>query len=644
MKKAWDKLSVARLEEEVRRHNRLYFTEHRPEISDVEFDRLVEALRRKGPDSPVLQEISSDAGAAGKKVRHRVPMLSLDKCYGAEALEEWAAKFEGGMVASPKIDGCAVSLCYDGQGKLVRAATRGDGVEGEDITANAQHIRAIPQSMGLFGAEVRGEVFMPLTVFARYRGEFSNPRNLAAGAIKQKDGRKTGEYGLAFFAYDLRMPDDAAAPAVATEEEKYRLLAEAGFSVVEWMAVDRDGMQQAYEAFLARRGAFDFETDGVVFKAARIAEQLRLGSTAHHPRFAIAYKFQGDSGATTLLDVEWSVARTGAITPVAIVAPVELSGAMVRRASLHNVGILTRLCVTRGARVLMMRRGGVIPNLEAVVEAGAGAIEIPKSCPSCGAPTRLDGDVLWCTRPAACVQRAVGELAHFVEAAGIDGFGEKLLQQLAESGLVTDPAGFYDLAREDLLGLDRMGETLAAKLLDNVGRRRALPLADFLRGLGIRELGKHTASILAGFGTLERVLALTEEELSAIHTVGPVIAREVVAGLRAKRPLIERLLRHVRVEVGAPAAAPAGPLTGKTFLFTGALLAMERKAAEPLVEAKGGEVAASVTKDLDYLVVGGGGGGGAKLDRARKLQAQGGKVKIISEEEFLKMIGEGSGV
>jgi DNA ligase (NAD+) len=632
-KKAWKEMAVAELEAEVRKHNRLYFVEKKPVISDYQFDRLVEELRRRKPDSKALTEIPTDVERYGIKVRHEVPMLSLDKCYDEKAMSDWVSKFKGDVVASPKIDGCAVSLRYGHGGRLIRAATRGDGIEGEDITANARHIKAVPQRISIEDAEVRGEIFMPLSVFSRYKGEFANPRNLAAGAIKQKEPAKTGKYNLSFFAYDLLGTD------ASTEDDKYKRLAKQGFKVVEWRRLPRDKMQQAFDEFLKRRDRFDFETDGVVYKANEVGEQRRLGSTAHHPRYAIAYKYQGDSGTTTLDDVEWSVSRTGAITPVAVVKPVELSGAKVRRASLHNIAIMRQLGVTKGARVMMMRRGGVIPNLESVVERGRGAIEIPKRCPSCGSPTKMVDDVLYCTNPKSCLRSKIGELAHFVKVVGIDGFGDKLLAQLYDSGVVTDPAELYELTMDELLGMERMGDVLASKLLSNIEGRKRIPLSLFLQSLGIRELGKHAAKILAGFGSLDRVMALGEDELAKIPTIGSIIAHEVVDGLRVKRPLIQKLLKHVRVE-GAPAkAAKKGPLGGKSFLFTGKLLSMERSEAQELVEDKGGEAAQSVSKDLDYLVVGDGGGAGSKLPKAKALQAKGGKVKIVSEKEFLKIVG-----
>ena len=640
MAKRWEKMGVAELEAEVRRHNRLYFQQNAPEISDTEFDRLVEFLRGKAPDSPALAEIPSDVTVADVKVRHEAPMLSLDKCYEDKALSDWVSKFAGGVITSPKVDGVAVSIRYDKSGKLALAATRGDGVEGERITENVKRIKAIPRSVkgfakfGEAGVEVRGEIYMPLSVFRTYEGQFANPRNLAAGAVKQKDPAKTGEYNLSFFAYDLR------GAGLATEEEKLGALAKEGFRIIEWRAASRDELHEPFEYFLKKRDGYDFETDGVVYKASDVAEQERLGSTAHHPRYAIAYKFQGDSGVTVLRDVEWSVSRTGAITPVAIVEPVELSGAMVSRASMHNLGIVRELMadgLAIGAKVVMMRRGGVIPHLESVERAGKKRIVIPKVCPSCGSRVEEDGDFLYCTNAKSCVSSKIAELEHFVKAVGIDGFGQKLLEKLYESGEVTEPADFYELEAGDLLEFDRMGETLANKLVGNVKARRRVPLGTFLLALGIRELGRHVAKILAGFGTLDAVMALTEEELAEVKTIGPVIAREAVEGLKARRKLIGKLRRHVEV-VAEERSRGEGLLGGKSFLFTGKLVAMERSEAQRLVEEHGGEAAASVNKQLDYLVVGDGGGGGSKLAKAERLKEKGGRVEIIGEKDFMKMI------
>jgi len=363
--KKLEEMNTDELESEVREHNRLYFEINAPVISDYEFDELVEELKKRRPKSLALTELVGDGGSGGRKIKHERPMLSLDKCYDEETINSWVAKFEGDVVVSPKIDGCAVSIRYGSDGNLLFASTRGDGDEGEDITENVKRIKSIPSSASE-NVEVRGEVFMPLSVFKRYSAEFANPRNLAAGAIKQKDPAKTAEYDLSFLAYDIIGID------LSTEGEKFEMLEGLGFKNVDWRLVSRTDLQLPFDEILKKRGEYDFETDGVVYKANVLSEQVRLGATAHHPRYAMAYKFQGDSGSTTLLDVEWSVSRTGAITPVAIVEPVHLSGAKVRRASLHNLAILNSLNITLGAKVLMMRRGGVIPHVESVLSSGEG--------------------------------------------------------------------------------------------------------------------------------------------------------------------------------------------------------------------------------------------------------------------------------
>ncbi len=627
------KMAVAELEREVRRHNHLYFIEHSPVISDYDFDMLVEELKRRKPESKVLREIGNDISGKFKKVRHEVAMLSLDKAYDLKTMESWAEKFEGDIIVSPKIDGCAMSLRYGADGTLQLAATRGSGTVGEDVTPNIRFVKDIPQKIALKNVEVRGEIYMPLSVFKRYKEEFANPRNLAAGAIKQKDPTKTGEYSLSFWAYDI------LGAGAKDEVEKRRLLEKNRFPVIEWKLIKKDKIHEVFEDYLKRREKVDYEMDGVVYKANLVSEQERLGFTAHHPRFGIAFKFQGDSGVTTLKDVEWSVARTGVITPIGIVEPVELSGAMVSRVSLHNYGLMKKLGLSKGAKVMMMRRGGVIPNLEWVVEKGKGEIEAPRKCPSCGSKVELRDDFLYCTDAKNCVQTKVGELKHFVSVVEIDGLGDVLLEKLYAEGLVTDASEFYELAAANLSTLERMGDTLATKLIRNIQSRRELPLDVFLRSLGIREVGRHTSQILAReFGTLEHVLTVTQEQLSSIHTIGDVIATEVVGGLKAKSKLIDKLLKFVKVQKGEPKNEASGPFKGMSFLFTGSMLTMVRSDAEKLVEEKGGTIASGVSKTLDYIVVGDGGGAGSKLDKAKKLQSKGEKVKIVNEKEFLKLV------
>ncbi len=626
--------TVDALEKEIQKHNQLYFEKNQPEISDYAFDRLVEKLKKLKPDSSILSAIPSEGGA--KKVRHTSEMLSLDKCYSVDDLNDWSEKFEGEIVASPKIDGLATELRYNEKGELTLGATRGDGVEGEDITANVRMIADIPQKISRGSLEIRGEIHMKLSTFKKYKKKFANPRNLAAGAVKQKDPQKTKEYHLSFFGYDvLGLP-------LETEWEKRSLLQSFRVPVVESRKVNREEMKEAYEYFLSKRTREDFETDGVVFKANLVSEQNQLGVTAHHPRYAIAYKFQDDSGTTVLKDVEWNVARTGVITPVGLVEPVELSGAMVSRVSLHNLGLMKKLGLRQGSKVVMMRRGGVIPNLESVLEVGHGKIfESPKVCPSCHSRAEIRDDFLYCTNKQGCRTTKIQELEHFIKVIECDGFGQKLIEKLYDNGFVQDPADFFTLTKNNLLELERMGEVLATKLIGNIQSRKKISLDGFLRSLGIRELAKHTSKLLVQhYRTLKDVLKVSEEELSQIHSVGPVIAREVVEGLKKKKGLIQKLLKYVDVAANLVFAAggrsQGSPLHSKKFVFTGSLLSMTRNKAQKLVEEKGGEVLETVTKNLDYLVVGDGGGAGSKLEKAKKNQAKGAKVKIISERDFFK--------
>jgi len=634
-----EKMPVPDLEREIRHHNRLYFVENQPEISDEAFDRLVERLKKIKPQSPVLSEIGSDLrkGVDVPKIRHRELMLSLDKCYKIEDLMDWAGKFEGDVVVSPKIDGTAVEIRYDAQGAIELAATRGSGSIGEDITPNIFFVKNVPWDIRVPNIEVRGEVYMPLSVFLKFKTEFANPRNLAAGALKQKMGKKTGEYGLHFFAYDIRNRP------FKEEIEKIELLKELGFTPADPKLIRKDEkeLQGQWEYYLSARKDLDYEVDGIVLKANLIREQERLGFTSHHPRYAIAYKFQGDSGTTTLRTVEWSVARTGVITPIGMVDPVELSGAQISRVGLHNYGMVKKLGVTVPSKVLLVRAGGVIPYLQEVLSKKGKPVPIPSKCPSCGAPTQVRDDFLYCTNAKGCRRTKVAELKHFVDTMEIDGFGGVWIEKLYDEGLVENPEDLYTLTKGDLLNFERMGEILATKLIRNIEGSRKIPLDQFLRALGIRELAKHSSKILVKeFGTLKKIQETSEEELSTIHTIGPVIAHEAVEGLKKKRPLIEKLLKHIALIEGAP--VQKGPLAGKSFLFTGKLAAMERGEAEKLVEKHGGEIAGGVSKDLSYLVIGSEGyknrEKGSKWIKAEKLVEKGERLKLISEEEFLKMV------
>ncbi len=640
MKKNQKKISemnITELESEIQRHNELYFKKANPEISDYDFDRMVERLKKLQPASKILTEIGSDLTPDTKKVEHSSPMLSLDKCYTIEELLKWSEKFSGQISVSPKIDGLAIAIRYDQEGKLYLAETRGDGFKGDEITENVRQIQDIPKQVTEPQIEVRGEVYMPLSIFAKFKDTFANPRNLASGALKQKDPNKTAGYHLKFFAYDLMGLD------LESEEKKYALLQKLGFQPAPSFFVQKDKtiLQKKYDTFLEQREQVDYETDGVVYRANQVDEQVRLGASAHHPRWAIAYKFQGESGVTFLRDVEWSVSRTGALTPIGLVDPVKLSGASIHRISLHNIGMLKKVGVTLGAKVAVMRRGGVIPHLESVLEKTNREILLPKTCPSCGFPAEIQDDFLFCTNPGGCRKTKLGELEHFLKVLEIDGFGPKLIEQLYDSDLVEELSDFFTLTLDDLIPLDRVGEKLAQKLLKNIESRKKIPLALFLQALGIPELAKHVSEILAKkYRSLENIFQVQKEELSEIHTIGDKIAEHVVAGLQTKRQLIDKLLQHIELQEKTP--VQSGKLSGKTFLFTGKMASLKRHDAEKKVNEFGGEIADSVTRDLDYLVIGSEGYRNRqksnKWIKAESLLQKGAAIEIISEEDFLKML------
>ncbi len=630
---AWPE-EVQALAREVEHHDWLYWVEAAPRISDREYDRLVERLRALAPDHPVLQRIGGGRAASGDPWVHEVPMLSLDKCYDEAGLSRWLSRVEGPLVVSPKIDGIAAALVYDDQGRLTVAATRGNGVEGEVMTRQMLTVRGVPHTIPQGPLEVRGEVYLPLSRFAELKDRFANPRNTAAGALKQKDPAKTAGYGLAFLAYSL------LAPGFERESDKLRRLAQLGFEPVPYEVVAKAEAQTAYERWLARRLDLDYEIDGVVFEVDSVPLQEAMGSTAHHPRYAIAYKLPSEARAARLQRVEWSVSRTGTITPVAVIEPTQLSGATVTRASLHNAGMIRKLGITTDAVLEVVRRGGVIPKVERVVEAHGEPVPFPKTCPSCGSPVVLDGDFLSCPNRLGCKAQRTGVLEHFLKAIGVDGFGPAILDQLVEQDLVRTPADLFDLTPDQLLPLERMGKTLATKLVSNLQEARRMDLATFLVALGIREIGPTVAKALQErYPTVEALRRASEEELAGIPGIGPVIARNVVEGLDSMAPLVDELLEKITIQV--PEDRPDDlPLAGKSFVFTGKLLSMTRDEAKTLVKELGGETPSGVRKDLTYLVVGDGSKGkaGSKLEKARAYNQKGAEIRILSEAEFVGLV------
>ena len=573
-----------------------------------------------------------------------------------ETIARGAAKIERlhwrpvSLVASPKVDGAACAIRYE-DGRLVVAATRGNGRRGENITANVRRIPNVPGRLpadwvAAHGGkvEVRGEIYMPLTNFAAVADVFANPRNVAAGTLKSKEDGAVNPEQLCFFAYDL-----LGCPA-DTEQEKAHLLRVLGFTPAPVETCQVDAAEAIYQGHVARRGSLDYEVDGVVYKVDDSATQQRVGSTSHHPRWAIAFKFQGDSDQSALERVDFSLSRTGTITPVAIVAPVALSGATVTRATLHNLSNLRRLDLHVGDVLQLTRRGGVIPHVEGNLGGGDHAIAPPDSCPSCGEATverqtarRVVGqdvvtETLHCSRPSACPAVQRERLLHFTAALEMDGFGDKIIDGLLARGLVKDAADLFRLDEGALLGLPRMGELLARRLLRQIEAARAVAPAALLVALGIDSLGRHAAELLATRWTLAQLLELEEERLTELHSLGAITAARIVAGLAEEAPLIRRLLAEITVQRRAETTGSAGPLAGELVVFTGALQHLNRRDAQQLVVRLGGRAGSSVTAQTTILVIGGDGLTAArpssKLKKARALQAAGQPLVIQSESDF----------
>ncbi len=570
-------------------------------------------------------------------------MLSLDKCYDEPTLTRWADKFTGRAMQTPKIDGVAAAFVYGDDGRLKVVATRGSGSHGEICTPNMRHVAGVPE-VAQPGLEVRGEVYMPLSVFhERFASRgFANPRNTAAGAIKQKDAAKTAEYGLKFFAYDVLNAD----PPPETEEAKMQLLSKLGFSPPEgWRILDKEEMQAAYEAWERRRDDLDFEIDGVVFKVDDLSQQRGMGVTAHHPRWAIAYKVKTESRVAKLVQVLWSVSRTGAVTPVANIEPTSLSGVTVTRISLHNLGMVRKLGILADSTLRVTRRGGVIPYVEEVVAASGVPVEPPALCPECDTPTVEDGDHLKCPN-LDCRSRRIGVLEHYAKVIDVDGFGPAVLEQAYDRGILKDIDDFYTLSAQDLVPLERMGDKSARNLVAGVAARRRQPLRTFLVSIAIPEVGPTVAAVLERrFLSLDAVMAASEEDLAGVDGIGPIIAAHVAAAWQAREDRLARLLSHVTVVPFEPPPeaddADAGPFAGQSFVFTGKLTRGDRKSAQASVRALGGDTPSGVTKDLTFLVVGdegsplfGGGRKGSKIKKAEKLQESGAAVQVISETAF----------
>jgi DNA ligase (NAD+) len=650
------------LARQIRELDRAYYVEAAPLVSDQEYDQLYRELLDLEQAHPELQTADSPSQRVGGEplahftsVPHALPMQSLDNTYSATELEAFVDRIqrtlEGeklGFVIEPKIDGVAVSIRYE-KGRLVQGLTRGDGQSGDDITANLRTIRTLPLEIKLDAAvlEVRGEVYYPRAAFDKLNrqreaaGEavFANPRNAAAGTLKQLDSRLVAKRPLAIVLYG---PGELQGLPCTTQQEWLKMIEKAGLPVPEktWFCRTKSELLSAVEELDAQRRNFAYATDGAVVKLNEWRLRHALGATSKAPRWAIAYKYSAEKAVTTLEGVTFQVGRTGAITPVAELKPVLLAGTTVARATLHNFEEIKRKDIRLGDHVNVEKAGEVIPAvLGAVLEARTGAekeIEPPRKCPACETPLVWDGIFLRCPNPS-CSAQTQRRLQHFAQrgAMDIDGMGESLIEQLVAANLVKDPGDLYPLTLEQLSGLERMAEKSAQNVLAGIEASKKADLWRLLFGLGILHVGAGAARALANhFGSLEKVAQATEEELLAIHDIGDVMARSVLSWFANPENLdLLRRLREAGVNQKAKQtsakAAGGAQLAGKTFVLTGTLSVPREEVAER-IRAAGGKVSSSVSKKTDYLVAGE--NAGSKLETARQLG-----VTVLSESAFTEL-------
>jgi DNA ligase (NAD+) len=659
---------VAALRVELEHHSRQYHVLDTPEITDAEYDRLFRELvdleaahpELQTPDSPT-QRVGGEPAANFTKVRHNRAMLSLNNAFSPDEIRDFGVRVEraiggvSGYVCELKIDGLAMSITYE-NGSFVRAATRGNGVEGEDVTANVRTIRSVPITLKPVDGvvlpdtlEVRGEVYLPKAAFAATNARleeagkptYANPRNAAAGAVRQLDSKVTAGRGLQTFMYQLEPPGSLPSQAAVLDT-----LEAFGFRVNphRQLAGSIDEVLAFLEHWSERRHQLDYDTDGVVIKVASLAEQAELGQISRAPRWAIAYKFPPEEYETTVLDIHVQVGRTGAVTPVAILEPTLVAGSTVRRATLHNEDEVARKDVRIGDTVLLRKAGDVIPEIVRVLIAkrpkGSTAWQMPEDCPACDTLlVREPGEVVRrCLNPLCPAQRRES-LLHFAArgAMNIEGLGPAIVDQLLDLGYATEAADLFKLATEQLLTLDGFAERSAAKLVESIASRKRVPLARFINALGIRHVGEHTAETLAvHFGSIDALAAATEEDLLGVEGIGDVVAEHVASWFASAegREVLEHL-RSVGVDAER-AAGGGGPWSGQTWVITGSLEGMSRADAEGRIRALGGNPSSSVSRKTHAVVAGE--APGSKLEKAQRLE-----VRVLDEAGFLAELKSAEG-
>jgi DNA ligase (NAD+) len=662
---------IESLREKIRHHEYQYFVLDNPEISDLDFDRLMRQLKDLESEHPALLTPDSPTQRVGGKpregfvkVRHSSPMLSLDNTYNEEDLRNWerrvhelSGRKDVDCVCELKLDGMSLALTYE-DGRLARGVTRGDGSVGEDVTLNVRTVRSIPLSVdrdklkkaGIPASfEVRGELLMPTDSFKKVNEErernglptFANPRNFTAGTVRQLDPNVTAARRMDFFPYILL---ENGHTYFDRHWETLTALNKAGFKVNPFRKLVHS-MEEVW-AFIqeweGKRDSLPYEIDGIVIKVDRTALQAELGFTGKAPRWAIAYKYAARAGITKLEDIRVQVGRTGKLTPVAMLAPVSIGGTTVRNATLHNMDEIERLGVKIGDYVQVERGGDVIPKVSKVIDdkehpRGDKTFRMPEKCPVCGTKVvRTEGEVDYRCVNANCPAKLLGTILHFASRGvmNIDGMGDSLVTQLIERGLVKNVGDIYDLTKKDLLSLERFADKSAQNILDEIERSKQLPLERVIYGLGIRMVGERTAQFLAEhFGSMESLAIASAEELQSVNEVGPRIAESIAEFFSnpANRKLVERLGKAGLAFKGAKKERGT-KLAGKTFVLTGTLAKFTRDEAMKMIEAAGGRVSGSVSKKTDYVVAGT--DAGSKLDKAKELG-----VAVIDEREMGKLIG-----
>jgi DNA ligase (NAD+) len=653
------------LRRQLREANHRYYVLDAPTLSDAEYDRLFRDLTQLEEAHPELRTADSPTQRVGAqpsekfaKVQHRRPMMSLGNVMSDDELVEFDARVHRllgddpvAYVFEPKLDGLAVTLTYE-DGRFVQGATRGDGQFGEDVTANLRTIKSVPLQLQA-GApsvlEARGEVFIPKADFARLNAEreaageptFVNPRNSAAGSLRQLDPRETAKRPLSMFFYDV---GETGELRFSSHWEKLTRLKDLGLRTnpENKLARSLDEVRAHYADLLRRRHEVPYEIDGTVVKVDSEDQRRRLGTVSRTPRWAVAYKFPAEEEATTVEDIQVSVGRTGALTPVAFLAPVHVGGVTVARATLHNEEEVRRKDVRKGDRIFLRRAGDVIPEIVRVIaEArppeGLPEFRMPTHCPACGAEVHREGAITRCTN-LSCPAQLHGRLRHFASrgAMDIEGLGDQTCSQLVERGLVKTPADLYALSREQWLDLERMGDKSVDNLLAALERSKKTSLRRFIYALGIRQVGEATARALAlHFKSIDRLLDATLDELQGVRDVGPEVAQQIhdFTQTAENREAVRRLLAagiHPAPEV----VESRGPFAGKTVVLTGSLTALSREQAKAEIERRGGRVSGSVSRKTDLVVAGE--DSGSKLKKAAELG-----VQVVDEAAFRALLQEG---